>query len=218
MLLKRRSPKLSAQPTEASRSFSHLDPQALALLRWLNAHHVDYVLVGPVARAIRGERDTSGPVAIVPAPYVRNWERLSCALTAERATLRSQSTGRGQGTAPAAAAIKLTAEKLSAGRRWQLRCGEHELDLEGLPVRAGSEGSGSPGSGGSSGHGEGGEKDETPGYQELLYETSRFELAEGLNVEVASPEDLELYSHIRRTGSAPEFRVTRTSRTEHEPA
>jgi hypothetical protein len=209
MLLKRRPPKISAQSTEASQAFSHLEPGNLAVLRWLAANRVDYVLVGPVARAIRGERGTSGPVAIVPAPYVRNWERLSSALTAERAIPRSQ-TGRGQSTAPAASDVKLTADKLSAGRRWQLRCGDHEVDLEGLPVRT------TPND--SEDHAQAGGQPETPGYQELLYEAGRFELAEGLSVEVASPEDLELYTHIRRTGSAPEFRLTRKTRTEHEPA
>ena len=57
-----------------------------------------------------------------------------------------------------------------------------------------------------------------PRYQELLYESNRFELAEGLSVEVASPEDLEHYSHVRRTGVAPEFRVTRKAHAEHETA
>jgi hypothetical protein len=218
MLLKRRPPKISAQSTEANQAFSHLDPPSLAVIRWLNAHRVDYVLVGPVARAIRGERDTSGPVAIVPAPYVRNWERLSDALTAERATLRGQSSSRGQSTPPAVSAVKLTTEKLSAGRRWQLRCGEHELDIEALPVRPEVTGAEGESASGSPAHGAEPERPEASGYQELLYETGRFELAEGLSVEVASPEDLELYSHIRRTGSAPEFRVTRRTRTEHEPA
>jgi hypothetical protein len=208
MLLKRRAPKISAQSTDAHEAFSHLDPQVLAVLRWLNAHRVDYVLVGPVARTIRGDRETSGPVAIVPAPYVRNWERLSAALSAEHATPRSQSGARGGSTAPASPAVKLTADKLSAGRRWQLRCGAHELDLEGLPIPAVP----------SASTGRDGEAGETPGYQELLYEAGRFELADGLSVEVASPEDLELYSHIRRTGSAPEFRVTRRTQTQHETA
>ena len=31
-----------------------------------------------------------------------------------------------------------------------------------------------------------------------------------MSVEVAAPEDLELYSHLRRTGVTPEFRITRT--------
>ncbi|MGZ4351327.1 MAG: hypothetical protein ACXVRX_12495, partial [Solirubrobacteraceae bacterium] len=41
-----------------------------------------------------------------------------------------------------------------------------------------------------------------------------FEVADGIDVEVASPEDLEHFSHVRRTGTAPEFRITRNA----EPA
>jgi hypothetical protein len=62
--------------------------------------------------------------------------------------------------------------------------GPHYLDVEGRPTG-------------------------TPGYQELLYEAGRFELAAGLSVDVACPEDIEHYEHIRRTGSAPEMRITR---------
>jgi hypothetical protein len=50
-----------------------------------------------------------------------------------------------------------------------------------------------------------------PRYQELLYEANRFDLAEGLVIEVAAPEDLERFSHLRRTGDEPEFRVTRNA-------
>ena len=49
----------------------------------------------------------------------------------------------------------------------------------------------------------------TPRYQELLYEAARFELASGLSVEVAAPEDIEHYDHLQRTGVAPEMRITR---------
>ena len=41
---------------------------------------------------------------------------------------------------------------------------------------------------------------------------------DGLRVEVASPEDLEHYSHLRLTGAVPEFRVTRKAQAEHETA
>jgi hypothetical protein len=44
----------------------------------------------------------------------------------------------------------------------------------------------------------------------------RFELAPGVSVEVASPEDIELYDHVRRTGISPEFRVVRNSSVENE--
>jgi hypothetical protein len=51
----------------------------------------------------------------------------------------------------------------------------------------------------------------TPGYQELLYEAGRYELAAGLSVDVASPEDIEHYAHLRRTGTSPEMRITRAA-------
>ena len=47
------------------------------------------------------------------------------------------------------------------------------------------------------------------GYQELVYEASRFEPSPGLSVDVASPEDIEHYAHLRRTGTAPEIKITR---------
>lgn len=201
MLLKRRPPGISTEAPELLAGFEHLEPSAVAVVRWLNANKIDYVLVGPLARAIRGEAGTSGPAAIVPAPYGRNWERLCTALIGERAGLRAESAVRGPGAIPVASPVKLTAEKLSRGRRWLLRCGAYDVDIEGLPLPE---------------HHTGG--DATPGYQELLYEAGRFELAEGVSVEVAAPEDLEHYSHVRRTGSAPEFRVTRTSTAERHTA
>ena len=76
-----------------------------------------------------------------------------------------------------------------------LRCAGHDLDIEAAGSHRDNARTGSA--------------DVGPRYQELLYESGRFELAEGLSVEVASPEDLELFSHVRRTGAAPEFRITR---------
>jgi hypothetical protein len=201
MLLKRRPPGISTDAPELLAGFEHLESSALAVVRWLNANKIDFVLVGPVARAIRGEAGTSGPVAIVPAPYGRNWERLCTALIAERAGLRAESAVRGPGSIPVASPVKLTAEKLSRGRRWLLRCGVYDLDIEGLPLPEAHS-----------------VQESAPGYQELLYEAARFEIADGVSVEVAAPEDLEHYSHVRRTGSAPEFRVTRTSAAEQHTA
>jgi hypothetical protein len=201
MLLKRRPPAISTEAADLMSGFEHLESSAVAVLRWLNANKIDYVLVGPVARAIRGESGAAGPVAIVPAPYGRNWERLCTALVAGRAGLRSDASAHGTGQASASNPVKLTAEKLSRGRRWLLRCGNYDVDIEGLPL-----------------HESGAAEEAGPGYQELLYEAARFEIAEGLSTEVAAPEDLEHYSHVRRTGSAPEFRVIRTSATEPRTA
>ncbi len=77
MLLKHRSPGIDAKSVQPRAGLEHLDRKSIAVLRWLNASHVDYVVVGPVAHAIRGDQAAEGPVAIVPAPYSRNWDRLS---------------------------------------------------------------------------------------------------------------------------------------------
>jgi hypothetical protein len=199
MLLKHRSPGIDAKSVQPRSGFEHLDRKSLAVLRWLNASRVDFVVVGPVAHAIRGDTTAKGPVAIVPAPYSRNWDRLTRALVAERAGLRSDrglpgSTERGD-----AVTVKLTPDKLARGRRWMLRFGEFDLDIEGSGTRAAGARSSRAPDGGT----------QAPRYQELLYEANRFELGDGMAVEVASPEDLEHFSHVRRTGTAPEFRITR---------
>src|SRR5262249_42610609 len=81
-------------------------------------------------------------------------------------------------------ALKMTGEKIARGHRWMLRCGMHDLDIDARP----------PG---------------VPRYQELLYEASKFEVAPEVKVEVASPEDVEHYAHLRLTGTSPDIRITR---------
>jgi hypothetical protein len=185
MLLKRRVPRIDSRPPEPAKGFEHLDQRAIAVVRWLNANRVDYVLVGPVAEAIRGRGNARGPVAIVPAPYGRNFERLERALWRAHARLRIDGDSEPE-TLPA----KLTVEKLARGQRWTLRCDAHDLDIEGRPEGA-------------------------PDYQELLYEAARYEMADGVRVEVAAPEDIERYRYIGRTGSAPEIRISRQAPVEH---
>ena len=51
--------------------------------------------------------------------------------------------------------------------------------------------------------------DGVPGYQELLYETTRFEPVAEVEVEVACPEDIEQHAHVRRTGVVPQIVITR---------
>jgi hypothetical protein len=191
MLLRHRTPGIESDPVNRSKGFEHLDGRALAVLRWLQANRIEFVLVGPVGEAIRGNADARGPVAIVPAPYGRNYERLSRALGAAHARLRIE-PGAGAPTDPDTMAVKLTPDKLARDIRWALRCGEHDVDIEGRP------------------HG-------VPRYQELLYEAGRFEVSPEMNVEVASPEDLATYDHIRRTGIAPEIKITRTAPVEERP-
>jgi hypothetical protein len=184
MLLKRRPPRIDDRPADTKKGFEHLDAGALAVLRWLKANKVEFVLVGPVAGAIRGRVGGRGPVAIVPAPYRRNLERLARALDSAHASIRLDGAAIGgeADTTP----TKLTAEKLARGQLWTLRCGSHDLDVEGHAPGIAS-------------------------YQDLLYEASRFEPAADVSVEVASPEDIEHYAHVRRTGTAPEIRITRAT-------
>jgi hypothetical protein len=183
MLLRNRPPGIDSAPVKAVKGFEHLDENWIAVLRWLQANRIDYVLVGPVARAVRGDSAARGPVAIVPAPYGRNLDRLARALWSAHARLRLEAGIAGE-AAPDTMPVKLTAEKLVRGQRWTLRCGAYDLDIEGRP-------------------------DGVPRYQELLYEAVGFALSAEVRVEVASPEDIEHYDHVRRTGIAPEFRVAR---------
>lgn len=186
MLLKRRPPRIEDRPVDTTKGFEHLEPSPLAVLRWLNANKVEFVLVGPIAEAIRGRTGVTGPVSIVPAPYRRNLERLARALDSADASIRLDGAGiTGEAdTTP----TKMTSEKLARGQTWTLRCGTHDLDVEGH----------APG---------------ITSYQDLLYEASRFEPAADVAVEVASPEDIEHYAHVRRTGTAPEIKITRTPAT-----
>ena len=189
MLLRNRAPSIEPPPATKAQGYEHLNEQSVAVLRWLTANRVDFVLVGPVARAIRGDRSMSGPVAIVPAPYGRNLDRLARALWSAHARLRVQTSGIDAGdTLP----VKLTAEKLVGAQRWALRCGAYDIDVEGRPAGV-------------------------PRFQELLYESGRFDVAAEVSIEVASPEDIEHYDHVRRTGRSPEITVTRAVR-DSEPA
>lgn len=190
MLLRHRAPGIDSRPITPAKGFEHLDPRSLPVLRWLQANRVDFVLVGSVAAAIRGDSTARGPIAIVAAPYDRNYERLARALTREHAKMRIDRT-KPRDDENDTMAVKLTAEKLARGLRWTLRCGEDDIDIEGHP---------------------GG----VQRYQELLYEAARFELGEDVWAEVASPEDIEHYAHVRRTGTAPEIRITRTAGVEQD--
>jgi hypothetical protein len=211
MLLKHRPPGIESEPATLREGLAHLDQKPVAVLRWLVANKVDFVVVGPVAHAIRGDVNASGATAIVLAPYSRNYERLCTALVAEHAGLRADRSVPGSDSRPQAVPVKLTPDKLARGKRWMLHFGDYDLDLEGPASR------GTPGP--PAGRGETDADRRGPRYQELLYESTRIELADGLTVEVASPEDLEHYSHVRRTGAAPEFRVTRRAQAEeHETA
>jgi hypothetical protein len=189
MLLRTRVPSIDGAPVAPSKGYEHLPASSIAVLRWLNAAGVDFVLVGPLARAVRGDSGAQGPLAIVPAPYGRNLDRLAGALNAVHARRRSTAAMLGI-AAPLSGRTdphRFTAEGLVRAEHWSLRCGEHDLDIEGRHAGA-------------------------PSFQELLYESVRIELADGVSAEVAAPEDIEHYAHVRRTGVAPQLQVSRVSR------
>jgi hypothetical protein len=194
-------PRIEHRTSNLAPGQEHLKPGWVAILRWLQAHKVDFVLVGAVAESVRGNVRADGPVAIVPAPYRRNLDRLARALCAEHARLRVDA---GAASGADASPTKLDHEKLAQNARWTLRCGAHDIDIEG----------GLRNHGGSGG---------MPSYQELLYEAGRFELEPELSIEVASPEDIEHFAHLRRTGSPPEIKIIRqqapaASKPEPSPA
>jgi hypothetical protein len=186
MLLKNRAPRIDLRSVKPTHGLEHLKDESIAIVRWLHANKVEFVLIGAVAEAVRGDVRASGPVAIVPAPHRRNLERLAHALTSERCRLRSH--GESENTA-----LKMSADRLIHRMRWELRCGTHDIDIE-CGVRAADDGSG------------------VPSYQEMVYEAGRFELEAGLSAEVASPEDIEHFAHLRRTGVSPEIHITRRHR------
>jgi hypothetical protein len=184
MLLRNRAPSLDAVPVNAAEGYEHLAASSIAVAHWLTSSGVDFVLVGAMARSIRGDSAARGPVSIVPAPYGRNLDRLAHALTSARSQERTHGEPVGAARAPSGQPLKLNAEMLVRSQRWELRCGDHELDVEGRP------------------HG-------APSYQELLYEAVRFTISPEVSLEVAAPEDIEYYDHVRRTGIAPEMTVSR---------
>ena len=126
MLLRRRSPRLEDQPTVTRAGYEHLPPGAVAVLSWLTASHVEFVLIGPVAESIRTGGTVGGPVAIVPAPYGRNLERLTRALWAEHARTRVEPPA---GSLPA----RIDPHRLMRGQLLTMRCGQHDIDVEARP-------------------------------------------------------------------------------------
>jgi hypothetical protein len=213
MLLRNRPPGIDSSSVQLRAGFEHLEPKAIAVLRWLNANKIDYVLVGPVGHAIRGDLTAKGAVAIVPAPYARNYDRLAKALTAAHARLCSERGLPGSPARTETVTVELSGEKLARGRRWMLRFSDYDLDVERSAARTGSEKTNGADTADEVDTG----RVAGTRYQELIYEATRFDLSEEVAVQVASPEDLELYSHVRRTGTAPEFRVRRNPPVEPGP-
>jgi hypothetical protein len=185
MLLRHRGPEIETRPVVSPAGLEHLSAESVAVLRWLSQWRIDHIVVGEVGRAIRGDQTAAGPVAIVPAPYRRNLERLASALSGAHARQRIDRAPDDDGEPPTTT-VKLSADKLD-GTSWKLRCGDHDLDIEAR----------------SSG---------VPHYQDLLWEAGPFELEPGLTVQVAALADLEYFDRGRRSGRPTEIRITRAER------
>ncbi len=200
MLLKRRLPQIdTTTPVQVNPGFEHLNRNTLAVLRWLKEHRVEFVLVGPVAGAVQSRTATALPVTIVPAPFARNLERLARALNAAEAKVRDER----EGLDPHPASTRISARQLTREDVWTLWCGPHPIDVVGTSAPASSGATGAS------------------GYQELLYEANRFELGPELGIEVASPEDIEHYAHLHKTGRPPRMTVSRrgpVGRHRNDPA
>jgi hypothetical protein len=124
MLLRHRGPGIESRPVQNAAGLEHLQPEKIAVLRWLVESRVEHVVVGAVATAIRSGTAAGGPVAIVPAPYGRNLERLSRALWSAHARVRVDGE-------PDTMPLKMNPDKLLRGPRWTLQCGVHNIDIEG---------------------------------------------------------------------------------------
>jgi hypothetical protein len=103
-----------------------LPPDALALLAALDAASIDHVLIGELAAAVHGRPWSSDTLAITPARYGRNLERLSRLLRDIDAAWRVD------GEVEVLEVI-LAASELARVDRWRLLTDQGELDLEFLP-------------------------------------------------------------------------------------
>lgn len=133
MLQRHRGPGIDPRPAETVKGLEHLKDEWVVVLRWLTENRVEHVVVGPAGAAIRGRADTEGAVAIVPAPYDRNLDRLARALLAAHARQRTED---GVESSP----MRFSAASLAAGERWMLCCEiTYDLDIEMSPASRYSE-------------------------------------------------------------------------------
>ncbi|HWE12013.1 MAG TPA: hypothetical protein VG365_00800 [Solirubrobacteraceae bacterium] len=128
MLQRHRAPGIDHRPAQAVKGLEHLKDEWVIILRWLGECRVEHVVVGPAGEAIRGRADAEGPLAIVPAPYDRNLDRLAHALLAVQTRLRTEDRA---GVAP----VRFSASSLASGERWRLTCEIiYDLDVEMTPA------------------------------------------------------------------------------------
>jgi hypothetical protein len=128
MLQRHRAPGIDHRPAQTVKGLEHLKDEWVIILRWLAECRVEHVVVGPAGEAIRGRADAEGPLAIVPAPYDRNLDRLAHGLLAVQTRLRTEDRA---GVAP----VRFSAASLAAGERWRLSCEIiYDLDIEMCPA------------------------------------------------------------------------------------
>ena len=133
MLQRHRAPGIDHRPAQTVKGLEHLTEEWVIVLRWLVEARVEFVVVGPAGEAIRGRTDAEGAVAIAPAPYDRNLDRLARALMAGHAGPR---TDDGSGTSPA----RFSAATLAGQERSTLRSeGPYDIDIELTPAARYSE-------------------------------------------------------------------------------
>jgi hypothetical protein len=133
MLQRHRAPGIDHRPAQTVKGLEHLKDEWVVILRWLAECRVEHVVVGSVGEAIRGRADAEGPLAIVPAPYDRNLDRLAHALLAVQTRLRTENRA---GVAP----VRFSAASLAAGEHWRLTCEIiYDLDVEMCPAERYSE-------------------------------------------------------------------------------
>ncbi len=100
-----------------------ISPAAASLLHKLSSHRVEFVLVGPLAAAVHGCRASGEEVAIVPARFSRNIDRLAKALRAVGAQWHESPDA---ATQP----VDVTAERLQTLGHWPLSTELGDLDVD----------------------------------------------------------------------------------------
>jgi len=96
---------------------------AVSLLGKLSEHRVEFVLVGPLAAAVHGCRSTDEGVAVVPARFSRNIDRLAKALRGLGAQWHESPDAPAQ-------PVDLTAERLRTLGHWPLSTDFGNLDVD----------------------------------------------------------------------------------------
>jgi hypothetical protein len=133
MLHRHHAPGIDPRPAQTVKGLEHLKDEWVIVLRWLAECRVEHVVVGSAGQAIRGRVDADGPIAIAPAPYRRNLDRVAQALLAAHTRLRTEDR---TGVAP----VRFSATSLAGGEHWRLTCEiTYDLDIEMAPAARYSE-------------------------------------------------------------------------------